>query len=208
MHRDLQAARAARGVAALTGGKFTTEAIERVKGAADIVEIVSGYTDLRRAGERYTGLCPFHEERTPSFSVDAREKLYYCFGCEAGGDVFRFVQEKEGLGFGEAVEALADRYGVETEREREDPRAEEARKRRARLGEALERTAQFYAHYLRDSGEAAKAREYLASRGLGEEVLRAFGVGYAPSAWDTVLKRGQAAGYSLAELEGAGLLVK
>ena len=179
-----------------------------MKDAADIVEIVSAYTDLRRAGERYTGLCPFHEERTPSFSVDQREKLYYCFGCEAGGDVFRFVQEKEGLGFGEAVEALADRYGVETEREREDPRAEEARKRRARLGEALERTAQFYAHYLWDSGEAAKAREYLASRGLGEEVLRAFGVGYAPSAWDQVLTRGQRAGFSVAELTAAGLIQK
>jgi DNA primase len=140
--------------------------------------------------------------------VDSREKLYYCFGCEAGGDVFRFVQEKEGLGFGDAVEALAERYGVETEREREDPRAEEARKRRTRLGEVLERTAQFYAHYLWESGEAAKAREYLASRGLGEEVLREFGVGYAPSAWDQVLKRGQQAGFSVAELAAAGLVQK
>jgi DNA primase len=179
-----------------------------VKDAADMVEIVSAYTDLRRAGERHTGLCPFHEERTPSFSVDPREKLYYCFGCEAGGDVFRFVQEKEGLGFGEAVEALADRYGVEMEREREDPRAEEARKRRARLGEVLERTAQFYAQYLWESGEAGKAREYLASRALGEEVLRAFGVGYAPSAWDQVLTRGQRAGFSVAELAAAGLVQK
>jgi DNA primase len=179
-----------------------------VKDTADIVEIVSAYTDLRRSGERYTGLCPFHEERTPSFSVDPREKLYYCFGCEAGGDVFRFVQEKEGLGFGEAVEALADRYGVELEREHEDPRAEEARQRRARLGEALARTAQFYASYLWDSQEAGKAREYLASRGLGEEVLRAFGVGYAPSAWDQVLTRGQRAGLSVAELTAAGLVQK
>ena len=79
--------------------RFTPESVERVKDSADIVEIVSAYTELRRAGERYVGLCPFHDERTPSFSVDSREKLYYCFGCEAGGDVFRFVQEKEGLGF-------------------------------------------------------------------------------------------------------------
>jgi DNA primase len=192
----------------VTGGRFTTETVERVKDAADMIEIVSGYTELRRSGERYTGLCPFHEERTPSFSVDPREKLYYCFGCEAGGDVFRFVQEKEGLGFGEAVEALAERYGVEMEREREDPRAEEARKRRARLGEVLERTTQFYANYLWESGEAGKAREYLASRGLGEEVLRAFGVGYAPSAWDQVLTRGQRAGFSVMELAAAGLVQK
>jgi DNA primase len=122
--------------------------------------------------------------------------------------VFRFVQEKEGLGFGEAVEALAERYGVEMEREREDPRAEEARKRRARLGEVLERTARFYVHYLWESQEAAKAREYLASRGLGEDVLRAFGVGYAPSAWDQVLTRGQRAGFGVAELAAAGLVQK
>ena len=179
-----------------------------MKDAADIVEIVSAYTDLRRTGDRFTGLCPFHEERSPSFSVDPREKLYYCFGCEAGGDVFRFVQEKEGLGFPEAVEALGERYGVEIERESEDPQAEEQRKRRARLGEVLERTAQFYAAYLWESKEAAKAREYLESRGLGEEVLREFGVGYGPSAWDQILTRGQSAGFGVPELLAAGLVQK
>jgi DNA primase len=206
LHRRVQADRAAGGVEALS--KFTHETVERVKDAADIVEIVSAYTDLRRAGERFTGLCPFHEERTPSFSVDPREKLYYCFGCEAGGDVFRFMMEKEGLGFPDAVETLGDRYGVELERETSDPRAEEARRRRARLGEVVERTAQFYAHYLWESKEAAKAREYLDSRGLGEEVLRGFGVGYAPSAWDQVLTRGQRAGYGVPELVAAGLVQK
>jgi DNA primase len=180
-----------------------------VKDAADIVEIVSAYTDLRRSRDRFTGLCPFHEERTPSFSVDPRDKLYYCFGCEAGGDVFRFVQEKEGLGFPEAVEALGERYGVEIERESEDPRAEEARRRRARLGELLERTAGFYTYYLwGESKEAAKARVYLDSRGLGEEVLRGFGVGYAPSAWDQVLMLAQREGFGIPELQAAGLVQK
>jgi DNA primase len=188
--------------------RFSTDTIERVKEAADIVEIVSAHTDLRRQGERFTGLCPFHEERTPSFSVDPREKLYYCFGCEAGGDVFRFVQEREGLGFAEAVEALGERYGVEVEREAEDPRAEEARRRRARLWELLERTAAFYVSFLWESPKAAKAREYLGGRGLGEEVLRAFSVGFAPSAWDQVLTRGQRAGFSVQELHAAGLVQK
>jgi DNA primase len=188
--------------------RFTQTSIERVREASDIVEVVSAYTDLRRSGQRFTGLCPFHDERSPSFSVNATEKLYYCFGCGVGGDVIKFVEEKEGLGFAEAVEALGERYGVEVEREEEDPRAEEQRRRRTRLGELLERTAAFYAHFLWDAAEAGKAREYLASRGLGEDVLREFGVGYAPSAWDTVLKRGQSAGYSIAELDGAGLLVK
>src|SRR5262245_65521615 len=103
------------------------------------------------------GLCPFHEERTPSFSVDPREKLYHCFGCGVGGDVIKFVEEKEGLGFPEAVEALAERYGVELEREAEDPRAEEQRRQRARLTELLERTAGFYAPVLRDAPQAARA---------------------------------------------------
>ena len=188
--------------------RFTPETVERVKEAADIVEIVSAYTELRRAGERHMGLCPFHEERTPSFSVDPREKLYHCFGCGVGGDVIKFVEEKEGLGFPEAVEALGDRYGVEMERESEDPRAEDSRKRRARLGELLERTAQFYTTYLWESKEAGKAREYLGSRGLGEEVLRAFGVGYAPSAWDQVLTRGQRAGFGVPELAAVGLAQK
>ena len=181
------------------------ESLERVKGAVDIVEVISAHTDLRRQGSRWVGLCPFHEERTPSFSVDAQEKLYHCFGCGVGGDAIKFVEEKEGLGFAEAVELLADRYGVELVRDKEDPRAEARRQQRRRLGDLLDRVAVFYAAYLWDSEEAAKAREYLAERGLGEEALRAFGVGYAPSAWDTVLLRGQRAGFSVEEMRGVGL---
>src|SRR5918997_1113556 len=103
---------------------FTPGSVERVKEASDIVEVISAHTDLKRSGTRYTGLCPFHDERSPSFSVDPSEKLYHCFGCGVGGDVIKFVEEKEGLGFPEAVEALADRYGVELDREHEDPRQE------------------------------------------------------------------------------------
>ncbi len=185
---------------------ISPESLERVKQTADIVEVISAHTDLRRQGSRWVGLCPFHEERTPSFSVDAQEKLYHCFGCGVGGDVIKFVEEKEGLGFAEAVELLADRYGVELEREREDPRAEARRQHRRRLEQLLERTAAFYSSSLWDSEEAAKARGYLAERSLGEEVLRSFGVGYAPSAWDKILVRGQRAGFSVEELRGVGLV--
>ena len=184
---------------------ISEESLERVKQAADIVEVVSAHTDLRRQGARWVGLCPFHEERTPSFSVDAQEKLYHCFGCGVGGDTIKFVEEKEGLGFAEAVELLADRYGVELQREKEDPRAEARRQQRRRLTELLDRTAAFYAHFLWDSPEARRAREYLAERGLGEETLRAFAVGYAPSAWDTVLLRGQRASFKVEELRAVGL---
>ncbi len=187
---------------------ISTESLERVKQAADIVEVISAHTDLRRQGARWVGLCPFHEERTPSFSVDAQEKLYHCFGCGVGGDTIKFIEEKEGLGFAEAVELLADRYGVELEREREDPQAEAKRQQRRRLSELLDRTAAFYTSYLWDSDEASKAREYMAQRGLGEEALRAFGVGFAPSAWDKVLLRGQRAGFKVEELRGVGLVQK
>jgi DNA primase len=185
---------------------ISPESLDRVKQAADIVEVISAHTDLRRAGARYTGLCPFHDERTPSFSVDAQEKLYHCFGCGVGGDVIKFVEEKDGLGFAEAVELLADRYGVEIEREREDPRAEARRQQRRRLEQLLERVAAYYSSYLWEAPEAAKAREYLAQRGLSEQALREFGVGYAPSAWDKILVRGQQAGFSVAELHGVGLV--
>jgi DNA primase len=184
---------------------ISNESLERVKAAADIVEVVSAHTDLRRQGARYVGLCPFHEERTPSFSVEPTEKLYHCFGCGVGGDVIKFVEEKEGLGFAEAVEMLADRYGVELEREQEDPRAEAKRQHRRRLEQLLERSAAFYSNYLWESEEAGKARDYLAQRGLREEVLRGFGVGYAPSAWDKILVRGQQAGFSVEELRAVGL---
>ena len=128
--------------------RFSDETKQRVREAADIVEIVSAYTDLRQRGKDWWGLCPFHDERSPSFKVNPLDKLYYCFGCEASGDVFGFVQEKEGLTFPEAVESLAERYGIELEREQEDPRVEAARRRKARLYEVLERTCAFYVKYL------------------------------------------------------------
>jgi DNA primase len=188
--------------------RFTDDSKGRVKEAADIVEIVSAYTDLQQRGQDFWGNCPFHDERTPSFKVNPRDKLYYCFGCEASGDVFRFVEEKEGLAFPEAVESLAERYGVEIERENEDPQAEEKRRRKARLWELLERTAKYYERYLWEAPKAEKARAYLAGRGLSEDVLRRFGVGMAPSAWDQVLTGSQRAGFKIDELQAAGLIQK
>jgi DNA primase len=188
--------------------RFTRDSVDRVKEAADIVEIVSAHTDLQQRGQDYWGNCPFHEERTPSFKVNPRDKLYYCFGCEASGDVFRFVEEKEGLDFASAVESLGERYGVELKREHEDPRAEERRRRKARLWELLELTAKYYERYLWDSQKAGRARAYLEERGLGEEVLRRFGVGMAPSAWDQVLTGSQRRGFKVEELQAAGLIQK
>ena len=188
--------------------KFTPDTIDRVRAAADMVEIVSAHTDLRRQGVRYTGLCPFHDERSPSFSVQSEEKLYHCFGCQVGGDLFDFVVAIENVDFPTAVESLAERYGVEVKREDEDPQAEERRKARIRLTELMERSAAFYSGVFEDAPEAAKAREYMAGRGLSQEVLKDFGVGYAPSAWDTLIVKGQQAGYKIPELLRTGLAQK
>src|SRR6478672_9272933 len=158
---------------------YTRQSKDSVRDAVDFVELVGARTELRRAGPaRYEGLCPFHEERTPSFGIDPTQKVYYCFGCQASGDVFTFVQETEGVDFKEALELLAERYGVELEREEEDPQQAERRQRRERLLELLTRTTAYYERYLWESSEASKAREYLAGRGLGEEILKEFHVGY------------------------------
>ena len=186
-------------------GLFTRESIDRLRDAVDMVELVGAKTDLRRVGSRYTGLCPFHDERTPSFSVNAVDKLFYCFGCQAKGDAIGFVEQAEGLDFVDAVEMLADRYGVQLERENDDPRAEQERHHKKRLRALLERAASFYSAYLFDSTEARAAREYLASRGLSEEILREFRVGYAPSAWDRMLVGAQKGGFRETELRDAGL---
>src|SRR5919199_4454169 len=135
--------------------RYTRSSVDAVRDAVDMVDLVSARTELRRSGPRsYMGICPFHEERSPSFSVEPVEKLFHCFGCQAGGDAFDFVRETEGVDFSEAVELLAQRYGVQLEMEAEDPRDAQRRQARARLLELLERTAAFYVRYLWDSHEA------------------------------------------------------
>jgi DNA primase len=185
---------------------YTNDSRDRVRDAVDFAELVSARTELRRAGPaRMEGLCPFHDERTPSFGIDPVQKVYYCFGCQASGDVFTFVQETEGVDFKAALELLAERYNVELQRELEDPRAEERRRRRERLLELLKRTAGYYERYLWESSEAERAREYLKGRGLEEATLREFRVGYAPSAWDRVLLASRRGGFSEQELYATGL---
>ena len=189
--------------------RYTADSKERVRDAIDFVELVGARTELRKSGQRrYSGLCPFHDERTPSFGIDPVEKLYHCFGCGEGGDVFKFVMETEGLDFQSALESLAERAGVELEAEEEDPRAAKRRDREGRLLALLERTAAYYVRVLWESKEAADARSYLLGRGLSEGALRQFRVGYSPSAWDTVLNASRRAGYGNEEVFAAGLAVR
>ena len=186
--------------------RYTADSRDRVRDAADMLAVVGARTELRRAGaNEYVGLCPFHDERTPSFGVNPLEKVYHCFGCQASGDLFTFVMETEGLDFTGALEALADRFGVQLETEAEDPQAAARRERRGRLHTLLGRAADFYGRYLWEADEAARARSYLAGRGLNEDVLREFRVGYAPSAWDRMLRASRTAGFNEDELLAAGL---
>ncbi len=173
-----------------------------------MIDVVSAYTDLKQQGRNFAGLCPFHDERTPSFSVDPQEKVYYCFGCEAGGDVFRFLQEKEGIDFFEAVEQLADRYGVDIEYDKADSAGAKRRDARDRTLSLLEQVTEYYTRYLRESSEAKHVRDYLSDRGLGTEVLKKYRIGYSASAWDKVLTHAKTNGYSEEELYGAGLVTK
>jgi DNA primase len=190
-------------------GRYTDDSKERVRDAVDMVDLVGTRTELRRAGaNRYEGLCPFHDERTPSFGIDPGQKLFYCFGCGEGGDAFRFVQMTEGLDFKGTLEYLAYRYGVKLEPVEEDPAEAERRRVRERLHELLERTAAFYVRYLWDSEEAGPAREYLASRGLDEGALREFRVGYAPAAYDKLLHAVRRVGFTEREAFDAGLVAR
>ncbi len=178
--------------------------LDAVKAIADMVAVVEGRTQLRKAGARFTGRCPFHEERTPSFSVNAVDKLYYCFGCGAKGDVITFVKETEQLDFTGAIEWLAERFGVVLEYDESSPQADEARKRRDRLFAALDQAASFYERYLWESTAGSTARDYLKGRGLGEDVCREYRLGLALGGV-TLFSKAREKGFAPQELEAAGL---
>jgi DNA primase len=178
--------------------------IEAVRDAVDLVELVQARTPLRRVGARWVGRCPFHDERTPSFSVSAEKKTYYCFGCQRGGDAFRFVQETEGFEFAQAVEALADRYRVQLEYEEGSRPDERARRRRERLLSLLEDAAGFYERYLWEAQAGEPVREYLAGRGLGDAACREFRLGLSPGG-AVLPRKAREKGYTAEELTAAGL---
>jgi DNA primase len=185
--------------------RIKAESVEAVKAAADMLDVVGQRVQLRKAGARYQGRCPFHEERTPSFSVNPVEKLYYCFGCGAGGDLITFVRQTENVDFAGAIESLAERYRIELEYEESSPAADRARERRERLLKLLEQAAAFYQQHLLSSGAAADAREYLGGRGLRTDVCELFRLGYAPGG-ATLARKAKERGFTQDELLAAGLV--
>ena len=181
--------------------------VEAVKAAVDVVEVISGRTQLRRSGARFTGLCPFHDERTPSFSVSPEKGTYYCFGCQRGGDAIRFVEETEGVDFVGAIEWLGQRFNVPLEYEEASPEVEAARRRRDRLYEVLEAACAFYERVLWDSPAGADARAYLEGRDLSQEVCREYRLGLAPRG-GTLARKAAERGFTRAELAAAGLITR
>ena len=188
------------------GGRITQATIDAVRDRADLVELVEARTGPGRPSRGQVMLrCPFHDERTPSFHVDPSAKVYKCFGCGEGGGLFQFVQKVENLSFPEAVEWLADRYGVEVEREDLSPADRDRIDRTKRVDGLLDDVASFYERYLERAEEAQAARDYLAQRGVSAESVARFRLGFAPSDWDRVARAAQQKGYEPALLLDAGV---
>jgi len=164
------------------------EIINEIRERADIVDVVSRFVDLRRAGSNYKALCPFHEEKTPSFMVSPDRQTFHCFGCEKGGNVFTFLMEIEGVSFPEAVRSLGRHYGVHVPDQRVP---DEVRTRNERFYRVNEFTAEYYHHALLDKRAGRRAQEYLRARKIPEKLWRDFQLGYAGERWDGLFQAAQ-----------------
>ena len=184
--------------------RYSDDIIEEVRMKNDIVDVISQYVKLTRRGSTYFGLCPFHNEKTPSFSVTPSKQMYYCFGCGAGGNIYNFVMEYENYSFGEALSHLADRAGVELPKIEYSREAREKAEQRATLLEINKLAAQYFYYQLRrESGKTAYG--YLLGRGLSEETIRKFGLGYSDKYSDDLYKYLKSKGYSDDLLRESGL---
>lgn len=184
-------------------GYLSADIREEIRRRVDLVDLASSHAALKKAGRYYKGLCPFHQEKTPSFHIDRDRGLWHCFGCQQGGDLFDFVMRISNLSFAEAVETLARRAGVQLERAPEQARRATERDR---LSRALDAAAVFFRDRLLHPQAGEAAREYLERRGVDEQIAERFRLGYAPAAWDEVLKALTAKGYPPALLEQGGVV--
>jgi DNA primase len=181
------------------------ESIDQVRQAANILELASQYTTLRQRGRKHVGLCPFHTEKTPSFTVDAEKGLYHCFGCGVGGDVFSLVMEKENLNFPEAVKYLAERYHIPIPEQRKiSPQALKLEEQVQKINESA---LAFFRRNLSNTQEGKKAQDYLEKRGIPDKAVQDFKIGYALNAWDPLISYFQAKGVSGQLLERSGLVL-
>lgn len=192
--------------ATTVAGRFPAHWLDELRAKADIVQVVSAYVPLKKNGHRYWGLCPFHGEKTASFSVDAERQLYYCFGCKASGSVISFVMDIERLEFPEAVKYLADQLHMPLPQMEDDPNYQRRRDQRDRLLAANREAARFY-HQTLFTPAGKPMLDYLKRRGLDDNVIRKFGLGAAPNEWDAVTRHLTGMGYTVDELRLCGLTV-
>jgi DNA primase len=181
---------------------YARDDIDKVRQATDLVDLVASVTKVKRSGRSFMAICPFHEEKSPSLSLDPGRGLYHCFGCQKGGDVFTFLSETQGLDFNEAVEELARRAGIEIT---SDAGADRRRGKRNTLHDAVRRAIEVYHNRLRTGGDAGPARAYLRSRGYDGDVVDEYRIGYAPEAWDTLVRELRAGGVDERTMMEAGL---
>lgn len=184
---------------------YSDDLIEEVRSKNDIVDVISGYVRLQKKGNSYFGLCPFHNEKTPSFSVTPGKQMYYCFGCGAGGNVFTFLMEYENFTFSEAMQALAERAGVELPVQEYSPQMKREADRRQRLFEVNKEAGKYYYMLLR-SEHGQHAMEYFKNRGLREDIIRRFGLGYSDKFSDDLYRYLRKKGYEDEFLKDTGLI--
>jgi len=184
------------------------ETIEEVRMRTDIVEVISEYVTLQRKGKNYWGLCPFHSEKTPSFTVTPEKQMFYCFGCNVGGNIFTFLMKKENWSFVESVKSLASRYGVSLPEKEQSPHEREENRLRRRFEEINEWAASYFHDLLLRLPEGEPGRVYFAKRGIDQETMKSFRLGYAPERWDGLLGYMQERGVRPHELAEAGLAVE
>ena len=188
-------------------GLVSPATLEQIRAANDIVDVISAVVPLKRAGASFTALCPFHRERTPSFHVNPRKQTFHCFGCHKGGDVFTFVREYETLDFMEAVKRLAERARIPLEFEK-DPQYKEKQFIKEKLFEINEQIAQRWHGCLISDAAGQRARDYLNERGVSDEAVKLFRLGFAPDTWDDTINWAKAKGFELNSVELAGLALK
>ena len=176
--------------------------IEQIKQRVDIIELLSEYLKLQKAGSNWRALCPFHHENSPSFMVSQDKQIWHCFGCDKGGDIFSFVQEIEGVDFPEALRLLAQRANVTLTNY--NPSAQQ---KKQRLLEVVAKAQQFYAQALRESKEADMARQYIHQRGLTPDSITTFGMGYSYDDWSRLKDYLVQQGYHEVDLAEAGLII-
>jgi DNA primase len=187
-------------------GRISEDKIQEIRDRSDIVEVVSGYLPLKRSGVNHQGLCPFHQEKTPSFNVNSARQIFHCFGCGVGGNVFSFLMRMDGLSFPDAVRQLGEKVGIEVEEEAISPAEVRRREARERLLQINEAAGTFYQQILLEDEAGANGRRYLRQRGYESETVRAFQLGFALEGWETLATHLAEKKFSSEDVRQAGLV--